>query len=117
MSDVDKLLAVIDAEERKFGETIQLPASPEAIERLRRFARDSLRTDLPEGYVTFLGRTDGLVFNGYEIFAATQHKKPYQPGLSKPTRSLARRTTGTYSMEEAASTSTRRIGRAGRGSH
>jgi hypothetical protein len=81
MSDVDKLLAVIDAEERKFGETIQLPASPEAIERLRRFARDSLRTDLPEGYVTFLGRTDGLVFNGYEIFAATQHKKPYQPGF------------------------------------
>ena len=81
MSDIDNLLAVIDAQERKFRRTIRPPASPEAIEGLRKFARDTLRTDLPQGYVTFLGKTDGLVFNGYEIFAAAQHRKPYQPGF------------------------------------
>jgi hypothetical protein len=77
MSDIDNLLAAISAELRESGHTIPPPASPEAIERLRRYARDTLRTDLPEGYVTFLGRTDGLVFNGYTIFAATERRKPY----------------------------------------
>jgi hypothetical protein len=50
MPDVDNLLAVIDGQERKFRRTIRPPASPEAIERLRRFARDSLGPDLPESY-------------------------------------------------------------------
>jgi hypothetical protein len=50
MPDVDNLLAVIDGQERKFGRTIRPPASPEAIERLRRCARDSLGPDLPESY-------------------------------------------------------------------
>jgi hypothetical protein len=77
MSEIDDLLAVISAELRESGHTIPPPASPEAIERLRRYARDTLRTDLTEDYVTFLGRTDGLVFNGYAIFAATERRKPY----------------------------------------
>jgi hypothetical protein len=81
MSDIDGLLAAINAEERKFGQMIRPPASPEAIERLCSYARDTLRTDLPESYVTFLGRTDGLVFNGYRIYAATEQKKPYYPGF------------------------------------
>jgi hypothetical protein len=77
MSDIDDLLAAIDARKRKFARTMRPPASAEAIERLRRFAWDTLRTDLPEGYVTFLGRSDGLSFNGYEIYAATEQRKPY----------------------------------------
>jgi hypothetical protein len=81
MSEVDDLLAVINAELRQFGHTVRPPASPEAIERVRRIARDKLRTDLPESYLTFLGRTDGLDFNGYGIYAATEQKKPYRPGF------------------------------------
>jgi hypothetical protein len=81
MSDIDDLLAAIDARERKFGGTIRPPVSPEAITRLRRLARDKLRTDLPEGYVTLLGKTDGLDFNSYGIYAATEQKKPYRPGF------------------------------------
>ena len=77
MSDIDDLLAAIDARKRKFARTMRPPAPAEAIERLRRFAWDTLRTDLPEGYVTFLGRSDGLSFNGYEIYAATEQRKPY----------------------------------------
>jgi hypothetical protein len=77
MSDIEDLLAAIDARKRKFARTMRPPASPEAIERLRRYARDTLRTDLPESYVTFLGMTDGLVFNSYAIYAATEQRKPY----------------------------------------
>jgi hypothetical protein len=77
MSEIDDLLAAINAKLRKFGYTISPPASPDTIEQLRRGAWDKLRADLPEGYVTFLGRTDGLAFNGYEIYAATEQRKPY----------------------------------------
>jgi hypothetical protein len=76
MSDIDDLLVAIYAKEQ-----IPPPASPEAIERLRRLARDALRTDLPEGYVTFLRRNDGLAFNNCEIYAATERKNPYLPGF------------------------------------
>jgi hypothetical protein len=82
MSEIDDLLAAMSAREPKFARTAPPPASPEAIERLRGYARDTLRTDLPEGYVTFLGRSDGLVFNGYAIYAATEQRKPYYlPGF------------------------------------
>jgi hypothetical protein len=81
MSPIDDLLGAINAELRESGRALPSPASPEAIERLRRYVRDTFRTDLPEGYVTFLGRNDGLVFNTYKIYAATQQRKPYFPGF------------------------------------
>jgi hypothetical protein len=81
MSEIDELLAAIYAWKREFSQMIRPPASPEAIERLRRFARDTLRTDLSESYLTFLGRNDGLIFNTYEIYGATQHKKPFLEGF------------------------------------
>jgi hypothetical protein len=65
VSDIDGLLAAINAVQRKFAQTVSPPAPPDAIERLRRSAREMLRTDLPDGYVAFLRRNDGLVFNGY----------------------------------------------------
>jgi hypothetical protein len=48
MSDIDDLLAEINAEQREFEQAIWPPASPDAIVRLRRLARDALQTDLPE---------------------------------------------------------------------
>ena len=82
MSDIDDLLARVDASKRELGETIQPPASPEAIERVRRLARETLRTDLPEGYVTFLRRNEGLAFNNCQIYAATECRNPYyRPGF------------------------------------
>jgi hypothetical protein len=81
MPDIDDLLAAIEARKLKYGYMIRPPASPEAIERLRKFARDRLRTDLSEDYVTFLGRNDGLVFNAYMVYGATEHRKPYLSGF------------------------------------
>jgi hypothetical protein len=77
MSDIEGLLAAINAEERKFAQPSSTPASLDAIERLRRLAWETLRTDLPESYLTFLGMTDGFAFNGYTIYGATERGKPY----------------------------------------
>jgi hypothetical protein len=81
MSDIEDLLANINAEKREFAQTIWPPASADAIARLRQLARDTLRTDLPEDYVTFLGRNDGLDFNGYVIYGATEHAEPFLSGF------------------------------------
>jgi hypothetical protein len=90
MSDIDDLLGDINAEKRAFQQTIWPPASPDAIARLRRFARDTLQTDLPEGYVTFLGRNDGLDFNGHVIYGATEHKEPFLSGFVEANERLGR---------------------------
>lgn len=81
LSGIDELLAEINAEKREFAQPIWPPASPDAIERLRKLARDTLQADLPEDYVAFLGRNDGLDFNGYVIYGATEHKEPFLSGF------------------------------------
>jgi hypothetical protein len=81
MSDIDEPLAQINAEQRDFEQTIWPAASPDAIVRLRRLAWDALRTDLPEDYVRFLNRNDGLDFNGHVIYGATKHKEPFLSGF------------------------------------
>jgi hypothetical protein len=81
MSDIDDLLAEINIEQREFAQTIWPPAPPDAIARLRRVARDTLQTDLPEDYVTFLGGNDGLDFNGHVIYGATEHREPFLSGF------------------------------------
>jgi hypothetical protein len=89
MSDVDDLLVQINAEQREFEQTIWSPASPDAIARLRRLARDTLQTDLPEDYVTFLGRNDGLDFNGHVIYGTTEHKQPFLSGFVEANERLS----------------------------
>ena len=81
MSGIYELLAEINAEKREFAQPIWPPASPDAIARLRRHARETLQIDLPEDYMAFLGRNDGLDFNGYVIYGATEHKEPFLSGL------------------------------------
>lgn len=54
---------------------------PDAIARLRTLARHTLQTDLSEDYAAFLGRNDGLDFNGHVIYGATEHKEPVLSGF------------------------------------
>jgi hypothetical protein len=88
LSGIDELLAEINAEKCEFSQTIWPPASQDAIARLRRLARDTLLTDLPEEYVTFLGRNDGLDFNGYVIYGATEHQEPFLSGFVEANQRL-----------------------------
>jgi hypothetical protein len=87
LSDIDDILAAIDAYKRGFGDMLRPPASPEGIERLRKFARDRLRADLSESYVTFLGKNDGFIFNTFEIYATTQ--QPFLSGFVEANEAYA----------------------------
>jgi hypothetical protein len=89
MSDIEDLLARIDAEKRAFDQTIRPPASPAAIERLRAHACDALRTELPAGYIALLGRNDGLDFNGYAIYGATEQADPFLSGFAEANARLS----------------------------
>jgi hypothetical protein len=88
LSGIDELLTEINTEKREFAQTICPPASQDAIAQLRRLARDTLLTDLPEEYVTFLGRNDGLDFNGYVIYGATEHQEPFLSGFVEANQRL-----------------------------
>jgi hypothetical protein len=81
MTEVVDLLAQIDAEKRAFAQTIWPPATPDAVARLRGVAPETLGADLPEGYVSFLARHDGLDFNGFVIYGATEHLEPFLSGI------------------------------------
>lgn len=80
---IDALLALIDAERRAFNQAVQPPAPAEVVEWLRRDARDTLRTELPVGYLVLLCRSDGFDFNGYVIYAATQRETPFHAGFAE----------------------------------
>jgi hypothetical protein len=81
MSATEALLQRIDAEKREYDQTIWPPAAEEAIDRLRAHARETLKTEAPEGYVALLRRNDGVEFNSYAIYGATEHKQPFLAGF------------------------------------
>jgi hypothetical protein len=89
MPATEDLLQRIDAESREFDQTIWPPADEETIDRLRAHTRETLKTELPEGYITLLRRNDGVEFNGYVIYGATEHKDPSHSGFIEANARLA----------------------------
>jgi hypothetical protein len=64
----DDLLAQVHADQRKYGEAIRPPATAAQLAALRARARALLGVELPDGYVAFLQRSDGLDFDGLVIY-------------------------------------------------
>lgn len=89
MSIPEDLLQRIDAEKREYDQTIWPPATQEAIDRVCGYARDMLQAELSESYVAFLRRNDGLNFNSYTIYGATEHAKPFLGGFIEVNARLA----------------------------
>jgi hypothetical protein len=89
MSTTEDLLQRIDAEKREYDQTIWPPATPQAIERVRRYTRDTLQAELPESHVRFLQRNDGLNFNSYSVYGATEHETPFLGGFIEVNARLA----------------------------
>lgn len=89
MSATEDLLQRIDAEKREYDQTIWPPASEEAINRVRSYARDTLQAELSDGYVALLRRNDGVNFNSYFIYGATEHKEPFLGGFIEVNARLA----------------------------
>jgi hypothetical protein len=81
MSVTEELLQRIDAEKDEYDQTIWPPATEETIDRLRAQARETLQTERCDSYIAFLRRNDGVDFNGYSIFGATEHKEPFLGGF------------------------------------
>jgi hypothetical protein len=89
MSATEVLLWRIDAEKRAYDQAIWPPADEETIDRLRAHARQTLKTELPESYIALLRRNDGVEFNSYAIYGATEHKQPFLGGLIEANARLA----------------------------
>jgi hypothetical protein len=89
MSATEALLQRIDAKKRAYDQTIWPPAAEAAIDRLRAHARETLKTQAPEGYTALLRRRDGVDFNGYAIYGATEHRQPFLAGFIEANARLA----------------------------
>lgn len=66
----EQLLTQIGAEQARYGERSQPPATEERLERLRQRAREELGAEVPEEYLDFLRTQDGLNHNGLFIYAS-----------------------------------------------
>ncbi len=73
---MDEILEKIERQKAHFGARMQPGCSDESIARLREEAREALQIDIPESYLKFLRRTDGLDWNGTVFFAS--HTAPYE---------------------------------------
>jgi hypothetical protein len=81
MQKVGNLLQSINADKKKYEEMILPPATGEAIDRIRDYARKHFQSELPEAYIEFLRRHDGLRFNNYSVYGATERKDPFIAGF------------------------------------
>jgi hypothetical protein len=75
-AEATELLEQIHAEMRAAGEQVQDPADPADLDGLHAFAERELRTPLPQAYLDFLRRADGLDFNGTVVYASRQRALP-----------------------------------------
>ncbi len=83
MSQIEDVLSEIQAEKRDAEETVRPPADEAAIAQLQNDASGQLQVALPEGYIAFLRRSDGIDFNGTVIYGATLQDSPYLPDFQK----------------------------------
>ncbi|WP_158921299.1 YrhA family protein [Acidisphaera sp. S103] len=87
--ELEDLLARIDTEKRIFDQIVWPPASADAFEGLGVFARDTLQTELPPGYIALLRRNDGIDFNSYAIYGANEHARPFLSGFAEANMRLS----------------------------
>jgi hypothetical protein len=65
-----ELLKRVADEQRRFGSELQPPANEEQIKTLEERAARELKVELPDEYLDFLRRTNGLDWNGVVVFAS-----------------------------------------------
>lgn len=64
-----ELLEKIAQERAAYSESMQPPCPPRQIENLSKKALKNLNCNLPDGYIRFLEKTNGLDWNGITIYA------------------------------------------------
>jgi hypothetical protein len=66
-----ELLARVRALREEYGSSLQPPATKAEIDGLIGSAKKSLSYDLPTEYIDFLRVANGLMWNGFQVYAAT----------------------------------------------
>lgn len=69
---MDRLLDEIAADQARAGEVSQPPATDEQIAELARAVRTAFGAILPEAFIRFLRRANGLDYNGLVLYGAGQ---------------------------------------------
>jgi hypothetical protein len=76
---LDDILGRVAAEEARFKYHLQPPCPDDKLEEMKQQAREAFGVEVPDGYVRFLRRMNGLDFNGTLFFAAQK-----EPRVDKP---------------------------------
>lgn len=66
-----ELLKQVEKERQAYGLSMQPPATEDEIALLKKAAKKSLAYDLDESYANFLRVRNGLVWNGFFVYAST----------------------------------------------
>jgi hypothetical protein len=66
----DSLLQTIALRMQPYGERLQPPCSSESLEKLRHPTELELGGDLPDAYLRFLAKADGLDWNGLVVYGS-----------------------------------------------
>ena len=70
MTCYDQILEKIAQEQQEFQRSMQPPCSPKKLIKLKEKVEKQLNCTLPDGYIKFLSITNGLMWNGLQIFAS-----------------------------------------------
>ena len=70
MTCYDQILEKIAQEQQEFQQSMQPPCSPKKLIKLKEKVENQLNCTLPDGYIKFLSITNGLMWNGLQIFAS-----------------------------------------------
>jgi len=73
---MNEILNKIDQQKARHGERMQSGCNIETIRRVAMTGKKTLNVDIPEAYLAFLKRTNGLDWNGTIFFAA--EPSPYR---------------------------------------
>ncbi len=80
MTTLAEILDAVALDQRRAGEVVQAPASPEAVERTRDALRRTFGASLPTAMVEVATRMNGVDFDGVVIYGVGQ--TPETPGLN-----------------------------------
>jgi hypothetical protein len=70
MKSYHQFLEIIAQEQQEFQQSMQPPCNPQKLIQLKEQVENQLNCTLPDGYIEFLSITNGLEWNGLQIFAS-----------------------------------------------
>ena len=70
MKSYHQFLEIVAQEQQEFQQSMQPPCNPQKLIQLKEQVENQLNCTLPDGYIEFLSITNGLNWNGLQIFAS-----------------------------------------------